>query len=159
MTRTQALMVVEKNEHLRWPPKMKNDEYRQRSSKYCNFHQDRGHTTEECLHLKEELEMLLQMGHFGELACPLKTISPSTKGGEKSDSKNTLRTLEGPITHPRIINMIEGGSYGSLTRSSHKRHLREIARSVYANTPQDPMEEKEACPITFTEDDEKGVIL
>ncbi|KAL0444441.1 UNVERIFIED_CONTAM: hypothetical protein Slati_2166800 [Sesamum latifolium] len=55
--------------------------------------------------------------------------------------------------------MIEGGSYGGAMRSSRKRHLREVNRQVYVNTTQSPTKGKEVCPITFTEEDEKGVMF
>ncbi|KAK4426463.1 hypothetical protein Salat_1414900 [Sesamum alatum] len=66
-TRTQALMMIGRSQQLRWPPKMKESEGGQRSSRFCNFHQDRGHTTEECFHLTKELERLIQMGQFKHL--------------------------------------------------------------------------------------------
>ncbi|KAL0391518.1 UNVERIFIED_CONTAM: hypothetical protein Slati_4536900 [Sesamum latifolium] len=37
-----------------------------KSNKYCRFHRDRGHMTEECHHLKNEIEKLIQRGYLKE---------------------------------------------------------------------------------------------
>ncbi|KAK4410121.1 hypothetical protein Sango_0085100 [Sesamum angolense] len=46
------------------PRKMKDNPKKLKSDKYCRFHQDRGHTTEECHHLNNEIEKLIQRGHL-----------------------------------------------------------------------------------------------
>ncbi|KAL0355517.1 UNVERIFIED_CONTAM: Transposon Ty3-G Gag-Pol polyprotein [Sesamum radiatum] len=158
MTRTQALLVVEKSEHLRWPPKMKENEYRQRSSKYCNFHQDRGNTTEECIHLKEELERLVQMGPFSKITRSTKQETPSHKRRREIRSEEYIEDFrKRPHPSSRIINVIEGGHYGGTTKSSRKRHLREITYQVFTNSAENHMGEREICPITFTPEDEEGI--
>lgn len=63
-TWAKALFSIEKGGCVRWPTKMRENEERMRSLKYCHFHKDRGHSTEECYHLKEEIERLVQIGHL-----------------------------------------------------------------------------------------------
>ncbi|KAL2250114.1 UNVERIFIED_CONTAM: hypothetical protein Sindi_2485100 [Sesamum indicum] len=65
--RGEILMVAEKQGLIsQWPTKMKDNPKRLKSDKYCRFHRDRGHTTEECHHLKNEIEKLIQRGHLKE---------------------------------------------------------------------------------------------
>ncbi|KAL0317554.1 UNVERIFIED_CONTAM: hypothetical protein Sangu_2169700 [Sesamum angustifolium] len=45
---------------------MKDNPKRVKSVKYCHFHWDRGHTTEECHHLMNEIEKLIQRGYLKE---------------------------------------------------------------------------------------------
>ncbi|KAL0448228.1 UNVERIFIED_CONTAM: hypothetical protein Slati_1379200 [Sesamum latifolium] len=77
-----------------------------RSSNRPRKEPDRGHTTEECVHLKEELERLLQMGHFGELTQSTKDDLPSkrmeVRFGEYSGNSRKHQNPSG-----KIINMIE----------------------------------------------------
>ncbi|KAL0461246.1 UNVERIFIED_CONTAM: hypothetical protein Slati_0012200 [Sesamum latifolium] len=40
-----------------------------KSDKFCRFHNDYGHTTEECRHLKNEIERLIQNGYLQEYVC------------------------------------------------------------------------------------------
>ena len=44
---------------LRSPPSKRRNKHL-----YCRHHQDYGHTTEECSHLKEEIERLISIGHL-----------------------------------------------------------------------------------------------
>ncbi|KAK4422714.1 hypothetical protein Salat_1853900 [Sesamum alatum] len=133
-TRTQALMIIEKSEHLRWPAKMRESENRQRSSKYYNFHQDCGHTTQKCFHLKKELERLIQMGQLKYLVRPVGGMSPA-KGKRKEAPevwpRKGEREAEVENWHRgRVVNVIERGSYGGTTKSSRKRHMRKITGVV-----------------------------
>ncbi|KAL0288880.1 UNVERIFIED_CONTAM: hypothetical protein Scaly_2717400 [Sesamum calycinum] len=52
------------------PRKMKDNPKRLKSNKYCRFHRDRGHTTEECHHLKNDIENLIQRGHLRQYVKP-----------------------------------------------------------------------------------------
>ena len=45
---------------VRWPKKSENPDPKRDTSKYCNFHDDIGHTTEECNNLKREVAYLLK---------------------------------------------------------------------------------------------------
>ncbi|XP_011070887.1 uncharacterized protein LOC105156453 [Sesamum indicum] len=65
--RGEILMVAEQQGLIsQWPVKMKDNPKRLKSNKYCCFHRDRGRTTEECHHLKNEIEKLIQRGHLKE---------------------------------------------------------------------------------------------
>ncbi|KAL0460960.1 UNVERIFIED_CONTAM: hypothetical protein Slati_0723200 [Sesamum latifolium] len=107
---------------------MKEDEYQQRSSKYCNFHQDRGHTTEECIHLKEELDMLVQMGHFGEIARSTKQDTSSYKRRREARSDEYLETLE-DLPTPRV------GSSTSSKEGIMEGRLSPPVRDIYEKLP------------------------
>ncbi|XP_012830430.1 PREDICTED: uncharacterized protein LOC105951520 [Erythranthe guttata] len=45
---------------------MQPNEKREKSDRYCRFHKDRGHTTEDCAQLKVAIERLIKQGHLGE---------------------------------------------------------------------------------------------
>ncbi|KAL0445603.1 UNVERIFIED_CONTAM: hypothetical protein Slati_1688200 [Sesamum latifolium] len=63
---TQALMAVEGKGLLARPRSWKEGPQRPQSDKFCHFHNDYGHTTEECHHLKNEIERLIQNGYLQE---------------------------------------------------------------------------------------------
>ena len=48
----------------RRPDPMRNQKSKRDSSKYCRFHRDTGHTTDECRQLKDEIEGLISRGYF-----------------------------------------------------------------------------------------------
>ncbi|KAL0394567.1 UNVERIFIED_CONTAM: hypothetical protein Slati_4422900 [Sesamum latifolium] len=64
--RAEILAVAERQGIVRRPLRMREDPKRMRSSKYCQFHKDRGHSTEDCFHLKDEIEQLIQQGYLEE---------------------------------------------------------------------------------------------
>ena len=53
-------------------PKSKRD-----PNKYCRYHQDRGHTTDECRQLKDEIEGLISRGYLRQYV-GIELISPET---------------------------------------------------------------------------------
>ncbi|KAL0410741.1 UNVERIFIED_CONTAM: hypothetical protein Slati_3663800 [Sesamum latifolium] len=152
VTRTEALAVVEKNGVVSWPEKMGDNQENQKSQKYCNYHQDRGHDTEECIHLQKELERLIQIGHLPE---ELYHIPKIPRKDEQSKNESGRSTIPREDWHKgRIIHLIEGGEYGGTTRASRKRHLRELVNPIFAATePKNQIQED----IIFTEEDKVGI--
>ncbi|KAL0355097.1 UNVERIFIED_CONTAM: hypothetical protein Sradi_3956600 [Sesamum radiatum] len=63
----EILVVVEQQGLInQWPRKMKDISKKLKFDKYCRFYRDRSHTTEECHHLKNEVEKLIERGHLKE---------------------------------------------------------------------------------------------
>ena len=48
----QVLMQIKDDPSLKWPEKMKGDPNKLNKSKYCRFHRDHGHDTDEWFDLK-----------------------------------------------------------------------------------------------------------
>ncbi|KAL0439104.1 UNVERIFIED_CONTAM: hypothetical protein Slati_2393400 [Sesamum latifolium] len=66
---TQAFMAVEEKGLITRPRSWRDTPQRPKSDKFCHFHNDYGHTTEECRHLKNEIERLIQNGYLQEYVC------------------------------------------------------------------------------------------
>ncbi|KAL0398236.1 UNVERIFIED_CONTAM: hypothetical protein Sradi_2166900 [Sesamum radiatum] len=84
--------MAEKDE--RQPQRLKSD-------KYCRFHRDRGHTTEECHHLKNEIEKLIQRGYLrqyvnqGQSSQRQAPTDPANKRRQPPDSWSYRRDFGG----------------------------------------------------------------
>ncbi|XP_012854735.1 PREDICTED: uncharacterized protein LOC105974216 [Erythranthe guttata] len=63
---TKILHVIEQKGLAEPPRPMQPNAKREKSDRYCRFHKDRGHTTEECAQLKVAIERLIKQGHLGE---------------------------------------------------------------------------------------------
>ena len=48
-----VLMQIKDDLSLKWPEKMKGDPNKCNRNKYCRFHRDHGHDTDECFNLKQ----------------------------------------------------------------------------------------------------------
>ncbi len=60
----EILMEIEGQGYLRPPLRMRPTESRKYSKKYCHFHRDRGHDTEDCYELRDEIEALVCRGRL-----------------------------------------------------------------------------------------------
>ena len=56
----QVLMEIKDDPSLKWPEKMKGDPNKRNRNKYCRFHRDHGHDTDECFDLKQQVESLIR---------------------------------------------------------------------------------------------------
>ena len=55
-------MQIKDDPSLKWPEKMKGDPNKCNRNKYCCFHKDHGHDTDECFDLKQQIENLIRQG-------------------------------------------------------------------------------------------------
>ena len=67
---SQVLHEVRNEQFLRWPTQMKSDPASRDNTKYCEFHRDYGHPTDNCIQLKREIEYLIQRGYLRRFISP-----------------------------------------------------------------------------------------
>nr|XP_009770422.1 PREDICTED: uncharacterized protein LOC104221129 [Nicotiana sylvestris] len=64
----EIVYILEKlGTKVQWPQKMKPDPSPRKSNALCKFHQERGHKTEDCIGLRQEVVRMLNQGHLKEL--------------------------------------------------------------------------------------------
>ncbi|XP_022638464.1 uncharacterized protein LOC111241956 [Vigna radiata var. radiata] len=130
-------------------------------SKTCRFHDNRGHSTEGCQSLKDEIERLIRAEYLGEFVkadtsqrgCSPKRIrkspEPSRRKTERSRERSRSRSRKRDTTLRGRIDTISGGfAEGGASSSARKRHLQNL-RSVHTIT-QNPLSMPD---ITFTDRD------
>ena len=61
---SQVLREVRNEQFLRWPTQMKSDPATRDNTKYCEFHRDYGHRTNDCIQLMKEIEYLIWRGYL-----------------------------------------------------------------------------------------------
>ncbi|KAI3758462.1 hypothetical protein L6452_06025 [Arctium lappa] len=124
-------------QNVRWPKKSDKDNDKKDKTKWCDFHNDFGHITDDCIALKKELSWLNSKGYLQELM-------------ENKDARPTSPE------HAKVINCItEGSDICGTTYSAAKRHAsrgpddRPIPKE--ARLKEDA--ELEAMPLTFDQAD------
>ena len=64
----QKILEKVRNEpFFKWPNKMARDPMNRNQNLYCHYHQDHGHTTENCRNLWDHLEQLVRKGRLKHL--------------------------------------------------------------------------------------------
>ena len=63
-TISQVLREVQHEQFLRWPTQMRWDPTKRDNTKYCEFHRDYGHRTNDCIQLRKEIEYLIRRGYL-----------------------------------------------------------------------------------------------
>ena len=63
----RVLEKIKNKPFFKWPNKMAGNPTRRNPSLYCQYHQEQGHTTEECRNLWDHLKQLVQEGKLKEL--------------------------------------------------------------------------------------------
>ncbi|XP_052176698.1 uncharacterized protein LOC127791001 [Diospyros lotus] len=67
-SRAEILLALEDKDYLRRPPPLRSPPNTQSKRKYCRFHRDHGHVTEDCIQLKEEIQELINRGYLRDFA-------------------------------------------------------------------------------------------
>ncbi|XP_019230802.1 PREDICTED: uncharacterized protein LOC109211691 [Nicotiana attenuata] len=120
---------------VKWPQKIRSDPSTRKSNALCEFHQERGHKTEDCIALRQEVVNMLHQGHLKDLMSdcgranfargrerhqgppkppsPGRTIQMIIGGSDDASINNvkftTTHKLKRSITHERRI-MVDDGS-------------------------------------------------
>ncbi|KAL0438686.1 UNVERIFIED_CONTAM: hypothetical protein Slati_2351600 [Sesamum latifolium] len=108
---TQAFMAVEEKGLITQPRAWRDTPQRPKSNKFCRFHNDYGHTTEECRHLKNEIERLIQNGYMQEYVCWEKARGTGPYQKKEGDKAREIRTSS-PKRPPREGDKQASGSKG-----------------------------------------------
>ncbi|KAL0411816.1 UNVERIFIED_CONTAM: hypothetical protein Slati_3771300 [Sesamum latifolium] len=168
---TQALIAVEGKGLLSRPRSYKDRPRHPRSDKSCRFHNDYGHTTEECRHLKSEIERLIQNGYLQEYVCWEKARGTGPYQKHKMDKDKDVKnpssgllfqdmprssmTGKAEVNDPPrkgVIRMIVGGPAGGDSQRARKVQVRE----AYGTTVKEVMEvepAKDAPLIQFDQEE------
>ena len=80
MPRERVLMEIEKENFLEKPQPMRTPPTKRTKNKYCRYHRDHGHNTEDCIQLKDAIEDLIRPGHLDRYIRrqPTSAAAPST---------------------------------------------------------------------------------
>ncbi|XP_052181892.1 uncharacterized protein LOC127794686 [Diospyros lotus] len=102
--RAEILAIIENKDYLKKPRPMKAPANKRSKDKYCRFHRDHGHDTEECHQLKEEIQELINRGFLRRFVAkdtePQKgerrrSRSPPRKRGKESGESSDLHRRAG----------------------------------------------------------------
>lgn len=68
--RSNILIEIYDKKYMMWPEKMKTSSFRKDKTKYCHFHQDYRHETNDYRTLKDKIEFLIRRGYLKQYMRP-----------------------------------------------------------------------------------------
>ncbi|XP_020579582.1 uncharacterized protein LOC110024136 [Phalaenopsis equestris] len=137
-SRANILMSIKDEQAVKWPHALKPNSGDQ--EQYCHFHRSRGHSTEACKKLKEEIERLIKQGYLGRFV----KNKPADIDNASAGGQHTPRQQHGGQPVVGEIQTIAGGP--------------SLIDQVLVIVPGEPMQKKLCLePITFDDSDLEGV--
>ncbi|XP_058087481.1 uncharacterized protein LOC131234562 [Magnolia sinica] len=145
------LLDIRDQKPLQWPICMKVDTDQRDKRKYCCFHRDHGHNTNNCVNLKDEIETLIRKSHLRRYIKEDKSTRREDRGKDQPS-----KTTEEPTDIRTIYGSSSGG--GDLNRA-HKAYSRNSDPKHYIHLTERPRKELRVspCSLNFTEDDVRGI--
>nr|GEV54237.1 reverse transcriptase domain-containing protein [Tanacetum cinerariifolium] len=83
LTRTLKEILATEASKFQPPPPMVTPVEKRSSNKLCDFHNDKGHSTDECMQLKKQIEELMRAGKLSHLIKEIKQGWDQSKAGKK----------------------------------------------------------------------------
>ena len=124
---SQVLREVRNEQFLRWPTQMKSDPTTRDNTRYCEFHRDYGHRTDDCIQLKREIEYLIRRGYLRRFIAPenqSQNQAHNQAPTQQPPPRQTTTQHQQPLGE---IHVISGGfAGGGESSSARKAHLHSI---------------------------------
>ncbi|XP_074356024.1 uncharacterized protein LOC141695696 [Apium graveolens] len=129
---------------------MKVPNHKKNPDKYCDYHRDKGHDTDECYHLKRLIERMIKDGELNQFVRDLRD-----RLGPKENQEEEIEAEE-PERRVRIRGKVKPISGGNILDKDSKTAKKKYTRQVY-NLYQFG-QEKPHMPMTFSTEDYEDVI-
>ena len=151
----QVLHEVRNEQFLRWPTQMKSDPATRDNTKYCEFHRDYGHCTDNCIQLKREIEYLIQRGYLRRfISLGNQAQNQNQAPAQQLPPRKTTTRHQQPLGE---IHVISGGfAGGGESSSARKAHLRSIRLAEIGEIQAVSKPPRLDTTITFSDSDLEG---
>ena len=107
----QVLEKIKNEPFFKWSNKMATDPTKRNQNLYCHYHQERGHTTEDCRNLWDHLDQLVGEGKLKSLL-----HHSSDKGNQTNSNSRKNTTYRPPLGTINVILAAPGRTGSCLSR-------------------------------------------
>ncbi|XP_059428651.1 uncharacterized protein LOC132162427 [Corylus avellana] len=144
----KVFMEVRKDPSFKWLGRMKALPQNRSTQKYCEYHNDHGHYTEDCISLRFEIEKFIRNGKL------LKFVAEE-KGREKNLPNPQNQTIVGEIR--TISGGLAGGGQSSSVRKAYVKQVR--TEEVFSLEKPSKIRKQELSVLSFSEEDAKEISM
>jgi hypothetical protein len=180
-----VLSAIKGDPTFRWPQKMKTDLFKRDQSKFCEYHADHGHSTEDCISLHREIEVFIQNGRLVRFLVEERNREVNRRGppegiregleraeprrrdeapreARRNQERREIR--EEPLPNQEVvreIHTIAGGiAGGGDSNSARKAHARSLqGQEVYSLHRPSKAARTDSVVLSFSEEDARGVVM
>ena len=154
---SQVLHEVRNDQFLRWPAQMKSNPATRDNTKYCEFHRDYGHRTDNCIQLRREIEYLIQRGYLRRFISPGNQAQGQTQNQAPAQPPSPRQMTTQHQQPLGEIHVISGGfAGGGESSSARKAHLRSIRSADMGEIQSVSKMPRVDTTITFSDSDLEG---
>ena len=145
----QVLEKIKNEPFFKRPNKMMGNPEKRNHNLYCQYHQDHGHTTEDCRSLWDHLDQLIRKGKLKQL------LHHSNGQGSQASSKSRRDVPSRPPLGTINVIFTASGRTGS-----YPSRVMSVARLSLGDINQDPKRAKVeiSLVIGFSNEDKTGTI-
>ncbi|KAK3032221.1 hypothetical protein RJ639_036151 [Escallonia herrerae] len=105
---SQILHEIKDNKALQWPDKIKSRPNKRNKDLWCYFHNDHGHTTDNCGSLKRAIEALIKRGQLRKFVVPREGRQQTPPAMDKREDREENTVRAGNFDVKRVL--IDNGS-------------------------------------------------
>ncbi|XP_022846237.1 uncharacterized protein LOC111368977 [Olea europaea var. sylvestris] len=150
-SRSNILMEIKDMKEFKWPPRLRSPPETRDKNKYCDYHRDHGHTTEDCITLQREIEALIKRGFLKEYIRHDKHLRNDRNNGKTTESGGGSQPTAG------TINLIIGGIASREDSNSGHKQYAQRHNSIQMTAPNDMKDitfgSKDLEDISYPHDD------
>ena len=138
---------------------MKSDPATRDNTRYCEFHKDYGHSTDDCIQLKKEIEYLIRRGYLRCFIAPENQPQNQAQNQAQAQQpppppRQTTSQHQQPIGEIHVI--LGGFAGGGESSSTKKAHLRSIRSGEIAEVQAVSKLPQLDTSITFSDSNLEG---
>ncbi|GJU04635.1 reverse transcriptase domain-containing protein [Tanacetum coccineum] len=93
----QEILATEHQLKLPQPAPLVGAPSKENLNRYCDYHNEKGHSTNDCFHLKRQLEMALESGKLNHL---IKDVRQRGKGNQRNNGPQKAKVINMVQSHP-----------------------------------------------------------
>ena len=133
---------------------MRSDPAKRDNTRYCEFHRDYGHRTENCIQLKKEIEYLIRRGYLRRFIASEGQAQSQAQAQHPPPPQQATTKHQQPLWE---IHVISGGfAGGGESSSARKAHLRSIRSGEITEVQAVSKQPRLDTTITFSYSDLEG---